>query len=98
MTRAGFAELTNAQRCAAMDDISRIPCAAAGTLLVNRDGGGAICGSTCCVCDGKEVQTSAEVDVESCQTVSREAIVSTELHPRTPHLCWSNPARISAEA
>ncbi|CAG8977250.1 hypothetical protein HYALB_00009347 [Hymenoscyphus albidus] len=71
-----FAVLNVEDQCKAIDHMSRIPCAAYGSLQVNHNADGTIRDSKCPVCEGVVDPDMSNISKTRCQSVSTEAVAT----------------------
>jgi serine/threonine-protein kinase ATR len=72
-SRACYGELTDTDRCRAIEYLGLIPCAANGSLTVTREQDGNIRYSTCSHCENPKISDS-ESSQSGCQRVSQDCI------------------------
>ena len=91
--RACFTELTNDDRCKAIEYLGWIPCAASGSLTVTRNQDGTIRDSKCFRCEGTQPLDSG-LDMERCQAISNEAILAFSKLVKSPAFLDSRRPRV----
>lgn len=93
--RACFAELDDDGRCKALEYLGWIPCAASGSMTVTRNHDGTIRDSKCSGCEGTQSLESG-LDVERCNAISNEIIITFSQLVKSPAFLDSRRPRVLA--
>lgn len=85
-----------ADQCKAIEYLSRVPCAAYGSLEVNHNPDGTIRDSNCPVCEGGSYPDVTIISRGRCQAISAEAIATFSALIKSPVFLDSRRPRVMA--